>query len=158
MAMSADITTSWYACQPQCGSLWYNISSIALKSDDLMDSNEFIKIRQNLDKTQVELARILCVSAKAIQSFEQGWRKIPTHVERQLLLLLSLKRIKFLSTKPCWETINCPYEHKINCIVWELKIKHFCWFMNGTFCQGKVHKNWGDKIKICKDCEVYQSS
>jgi DNA-binding XRE family transcriptional regulator len=39
-----------------------------------MESNEFSGIRKYLGKTQSELAGLLCVSTKAIQSFEQGWR------------------------------------------------------------------------------------
>ena len=50
-----------------------------------MDKKEFSQIRRHLKKTQKELARLLCVSPKAVQSFEQGWRKIPANVERQLL-------------------------------------------------------------------------
>ena len=40
-------------------------------------------------KTQNQLARLLGTSFKAIQSFEQGWRNVPAHTERQLLLLLA---------------------------------------------------------------------
>ncbi|MFC1935046.1 helix-turn-helix domain-containing protein [Chloroflexota bacterium] len=57
-----------------------------------MDNSEFSQIRRSLGKTQGELARLLCVSPKAIQSFEQGWRNIPASAERQLLFLISLKR------------------------------------------------------------------
>jgi DNA-binding XRE family transcriptional regulator len=38
-----------------------------------MNYEEFSRIRHYLDKTQSELAGLLCVSTKAIQSFEQGW-------------------------------------------------------------------------------------
>jgi DNA-binding XRE family transcriptional regulator len=41
-----------------------------------MNYEEFSRIRHYLDKTQSELAGLLCVSTKAIQSFEQGWRPI----------------------------------------------------------------------------------
>ena len=57
-----------------------------------MDSKEFSKIRCQLEMTQNQLSRVLCVSPKAIQSFEQGWRDVPTHVEREILLLLSLRQ------------------------------------------------------------------
>lgn len=40
----------------------------------VLDKNEFSKIRGALGKTQKKLAQLLCVSVKAIQSFEQGWR------------------------------------------------------------------------------------
>ncbi|MFC2013250.1 helix-turn-helix domain-containing protein [Chloroflexota bacterium] len=47
-----------------------------------MESKEFSKIRQHLGKSQNQLARLLCVSPKAIQSFEQGWRNVPPNAER----------------------------------------------------------------------------
>ncbi len=123
----------------------------------LMDSKEFSHGRHLLGKTQDQLAQLLCVSLKAVQSFEQGWRRVPPYIERQLLLLLSLKRSVDSSTEPCWKIKNCPDEWRENCIVWELKARHFCWFMNGTFCQGQLQKNWDEKIRLCRECEVYKS-
>jgi len=122
-----------------------------------MDSKEFSQIRHHLGKTQNQLARLLCVSPKAVQSFEQGWRHIPVNVERQLLFLLSLKRASDENKRPCWEIKNCPVEWRDNCSAWELKAGHFCWFINGTFCQGKIHESWDDKIIFCRTCEVYKS-
>ena len=124
---------------------------------NLMDSKEFTKIRHTLGRTQDELARILCVSPKAIQSFEQGWRNIPSHIEREMLLLLSLKTSFNSNIQPCWAMKKCSDEWREKCIVWELRAKQFCWFINGTFCQGMMHKNWSEKIKFCRDCEVYRS-
>jgi len=121
-----------------------------------MDSKEFSQIRYILGKTQKQLAQLLCVSTKAIQSFEQGWRKIPAHIGREMLLLLTLKTYENRSIKSCWDILNCPSEWRNNCIVWELKAGHFCWFLNGTFCQGKVQRKWEDKINLCRKCEVYR--
>ena len=121
-----------------------------------MDSKEFAQIRSALGKTQGQMAKLLCISNKAIQSFEQGWRKIPSHTEREILALLALKRGVHTPTKPCWEIKNCPDEWRVNCLVWEFQAKHFCWFFNGTFCQGKTHEKWADKIKICRQCEIFQ--
>lgn len=120
-----------------------------------MDSKEFSQIRRTLGKTQKQLAQLLCVSTKAIQSFEQGWRKIPAHIGREMLLLMMLKTYKNRSIKPCWDTLNCPDEWRNKCIVWEVKAGHFCWFFNGTYCQGKISKSWEDKMKLCSKCEVY---
>ena len=122
-----------------------------------MDRKEFSRIRHYLGKTQNELARLMCVSPKAVQSFEQGWRKIPASVERQLLFLLSLKRSMDETTRPCWEIKKCPEEYKDRCSAWEFKAGHFCWFVNGTFCQGKTQENWNKKIQLCRTCEVYKS-
>ena len=122
-----------------------------------MDRMEFSQIRQSLDKTQAELARLLCVSPRAVQSFEQGWRDIPAGAERQLLFIISLKKSSDAIGVPCWETQDCPLEWKENCAAWEYKVGHFCWFINGTFCQGKSQENWEKKIKLCRQCKVFQS-
>jgi len=123
-----------------------------------MESKEFSQVRRYLDKTQNQLALLLCVSPKAIQSFEQGWRRIPTYIERQMLLLLSLKRLSSDAViTPCWEIKNCPNEWRENCIVWELQARHFCWFLNGTACQGRLQESYDKKLEICRKCEVYQS-
>ena len=124
-----------------------------------MDKKELAAIRQSLGKSQNRLSKILCVSEKAVQSFEQGWRNIPTYIEREMLMLLAFanlsKRNKEL--KACWEVIDCPEEWRQKCIVGELNIKHFCWFVNGTFCKGEYQKNWEDKISVCKKCKVFKT-
>lgn len=124
-----------------------------------MDKKEFVAIRQGLGKSQKELSKILCVSEKTIQSFEQGWRNIPAYIEREMMLLQTLKNTseQDRKSKACWEVINCPEEWRRKCIVGELQIKYFCWLVNGTFCQGEYKKNWEEKIRFCKECEVFRS-
>ncbi len=121
-----------------------------------MDNKEFLQIRRFLGKTQEELARLLCVSPRAIQSFEQGWRNIPASAERQLLFLASLKMSFDENTGPCWDIRNCPQEWRENCTAWEYKAGYFCWFINGTFCQGRSQENWGKKIKLCRECAMFR--
>lgn len=122
-----------------------------------MQSEEFIKIRHVLGKTQKQLAQVLCSSITTIQSFEQGWRNVPVHIEREILLFLSLKTHSEGTTRVCWNIKKCPDDWRVNCIVWELKAGHLCWFLNATFCQGCLQGNWDNKIKICRKCEVYQA-
>lgn len=122
-----------------------------------MESKEFSHIRHFLGKGQRELARLLCVSTKAIQSFEGGWRNIPSHAERQLLFLLTLKRSLENEDEPCWEVQNCCPEWREKCSVWEFKAGHFCWFISGTYCQGKYQENWKNKMKLCQQCDVFRS-
>ena len=122
-----------------------------------MNKREFKQIRHYLGKSQRELARLLCISPRTIQSFEQGWRTISANIERQLLFLLSLKRSSSEHSSSCWEILNCPAEWRDNCAAWEFKAGHFCWFINGTFCRGKIQKNWHDKIDLCRKCKVYTS-
>ena len=122
-----------------------------------MNNREFAQIRHYLGKTQKELARLLCVSPRTIQSFEQGWRNISANTERQLLFLLTLKRSPSEHSGSCWKILKCPAEWRDNCTAWEFKAGYFCWFINGTFCQGKLQKNWREKIKLCQECKVYKS-
>jgi DNA-binding XRE family transcriptional regulator len=75
-----------------------------------VDRKEFSHIRRHLGKTQSQLAQLLGTSLKAVQSFEQGWRKIPVHIERQLLFLLAMKRTRDREQVPCWVIERCPME------------------------------------------------
>lgn len=122
-----------------------------------MDSKEFSQIRRYLGKTQSQLAQLLSVSPKGIQSFEQGLRNISTHIERHLLFLLFLKRSRDASNRPCWLLRNCPIEIRRNCPAWEFQAGHLCWFINGTICKGVVQESWSKKMKLCRQCEVFRS-
>jgi DNA-binding XRE family transcriptional regulator len=122
-----------------------------------MEKIEFSKIRRHLGKTQRQLALLLGTSSKAIQSFEQGWRNVSVHTERQLLLLLALKSSLGKKAKPCWLICKCPPKHRQDCPASEFRAGHICWFINGTFCRGKVQESWPKKMKICRQCQVFQS-
>lgn len=126
--------------------------------DGPMDNAEFAQTRRYLEKTQAQLATLLGVSPKAVQSFEQGWRRIPLHVERQLLLLLFLKRRPLDSGEPCWDRKSCDPEVRERCIAWEVQAGDLCWFINGTRCGGRVQKSWTEKMQLCRQCEVFRSA
>ena len=121
-----------------------------------MQSREFTRIRHYLGDTQGQLARLFCVSPKAIQSYEQGWRNIPASIERQLLFLLSMKRSLDERTRPCWEINNCPNEWRRNCAAWEFKAGHLGWFINGAFCKGNSSDSCEQKMQLCRQCEVFR--
>jgi hypothetical protein len=80
-----------------------------------VEKEEFVEARTKLNKTQKEIAQLLGVSVKAIYSYEQGWRSIPTHVERQMFFLLSRKRGSRDLGKPCWIIKKCPPKHRKEC-------------------------------------------
>jgi DNA-binding XRE family transcriptional regulator len=122
-----------------------------------MNSKEFSQIRSLLSKTQKQMAQLLGVSLKAIQSFEQGWRKIPVHTERQSLLLLALKRSDVHRNRPCWLIMECATEFQKNCPAREFNAGYLCWLINGTICHGKEQNNWQQKMGMCKKCKVFQS-
>jgi DNA-binding XRE family transcriptional regulator len=122
-----------------------------------MDKKEFSQIRDHLKKTQEQMARLLGVSPKAVQSFEQGWRHIPIHVERQVLFLLAMERSQHRRNKPCWVMRQCPPEKRRNCPAWEFQSGDFCWFINGTVCQGEVQESWQKKMQMCRECQVFRA-
>ena len=122
-----------------------------------MESIKLKETRARLNKTQKELAMLLGVSVKAIHSYEQGWRRIPHHVERQLLFLLSKAiNINEKPLKNCWEIQKCPEHKQQSCPAIEFNAGDICWFINGTQCNGKIHDTWGDKINECRSCKVFK--
>ncbi len=122
-----------------------------------MDRKEFSHIRRQLGKTQSQMAQLLGTSLKAVQSFEQGWRKVPVHIERQALFLLAMKGGEGRPAEPCWDVLRCPMETRLNCPAWEFQSGHLCWFINGTICHGQVHGTWREKIEACRKCDVLRS-
>ena len=122
-----------------------------------MNNGEFKNFRQQLEKTQKQMSQLLGVSLKAIHSYEQGWRTIPPAVERQLYFLVSRKNIGTNGSKACWRIKKCPAARKKQCPAWEFKSGNLCWFINGTICEGTIHKHWKEKMEVCRTCEVFTS-
>jgi hypothetical protein len=120
-----------------------------------VDSKEFIYFRKKLNKTQKQMAQLLGTSLKAIHSYEQGWRSIPPSAERQMFFLVSRIAENRKRRKPCWAIKKCSPDQKAHCPAWEFKAGKICWFINGTICEGSVQKNWKEKMKICRSCEVF---
>lgn len=121
-----------------------------------MNRETFAKLRAKLGKTQKVLAVLLGVSLKAVQSYEQGWRPIPIHVERQLYFLLVNQRGSGHSRRQdCWTLKKCG--RKKECPAWEFQAGHLCWFLSGTRCKCTEDKTWKDKIAICRECEALTS-
>lgn len=120
-----------------------------------MDNQEFSLFRQKLEKTQKQMAELLGTSLKTVQSFEQGWRKVPVHIERQMLFLLNMKKRKADNARPCWDIQNCSVQARQGCPAWEFNAGNLCWFINGTICLGKPQNNWSQKMKVCRKCGVF---
>lgn len=122
-----------------------------------MKKSEFKYFRQKLNKTQKQMAELLGTSLKAVHSYEQGWRNVPVHIERQIYFLISRSVKKSKGTKACWAIKKCSPEQKKRCPAWEFSSGDLCWFINGTVCEGTVQKDWKEKMKICRSCEVFNS-
>jgi len=123
-----------------------------------MNNEEFQAFRLQLGKTQKQLSELLGTSLKAIQSFEQGWRKVPVHIERQMLFLLVLHKGKTKGVQPCWDVQDCPPERRLGCPAWEFNAGHLCWFINGTICQGTPRSSWSRKMSVCRRCRVFRNN
>jgi DNA-binding XRE family transcriptional regulator len=120
----------------------------------LMDSKEFKYYRKKLNKTQKQMAHLLGTSIKAIHSYEQGWRTVPPSVERQIFFLVSRIEENRIPSNACWTIKKCSPDQKAKCPAWEFKVGKLCWFINGTICEGSAQKNWKEKMRICRSCEV----
>jgi len=121
-----------------------------------MDKKEFSKIRKNLKKTQQQVSLLLGVSKKAVESYEQGLRNIPTNIERIMYyLLFKLNMEKLDSDKICWEVTRCPENIRNNCVAWVAGEGFFCWFLTGKTCLGGKladQKNF----KSCFECSFFK--
>ncbi len=121
-----------------------------------MDPDNFKAARTRLEKTQKEMAQLLGVSIKAIHSYEQGWRRIPHHVERQVLFLLSRVLDPDNTAQKCWDINQCPDSRQENCPAREFNAGDLCWFINGTRCSGQTHHTWADKMEACRICPAFR--
>jgi DNA-binding XRE family transcriptional regulator len=123
-----------------------------------MESRDFLHFRKKLHKTQEEMSKLLGVSVKAVRSYEQGWRSVPSHVARQMLFLISKKEENLDPLQPCWIIKNCKQANRETCPAWEFQAGTLCWFMYGTACNNGDQKTWNEKIKFCQNCSAFPPS
>jgi DNA-binding transcriptional regulator YiaG len=111
--------------------------------------------RKAMGMTQQEMANLLGVSKKAVQSYEQGWRNTPANVERLCLMyLVGLHTCRRRDIIPCWDQLDCAQKNRERCIVWRLQRGDSCWMFTGTYCTGEPEEKWARKLEICRKCEV----
>jgi len=114
-------------------------------------------IRSEMGLSQSELAGLVGIGSRAIQSYEQEWRQPSEMVERMLLLLLMAHRHGAeLSRLRCWEQKECSPGVRERCIAYATRQGHLCWFLTGTICEGQRQKSWSDKLRLCLDCGFMQ--
>ncbi len=115
-----------------------------------MAGADFARLRSSLGKSQRELAELLGVSLKAVESYEQGWRNVPAHVERLLyFLLFKLNEDEIEAAEPCWESKDCPEASRSKCVAFVAKEGRFCWFFTGRLCAAKPGAG------ACYTCDVF---
>ena len=122
-----------------------------------MKKEEFLKIREKLGKTQKEMAALLGVSGKTVESYEQGLRNIPVNVARIVyFLLFRLNMDKFDEKELCWDINKCPEHFRENCVSWAAKEGFFCWFITGNVCAQK--KTAPHPIGSCFECDFFKKN
>jgi transcriptional regulator with XRE-family HTH domain len=127
-----------------------------------MSGQEFARLRATLGRSQRELAELLGLSLKAVESYEQGWRKVPAHVERLLyFLIFKLNEDEIRAEDPCWESKACPDDVRTKCVAFVAKEGRFCWFFTGKLCaiakasaSGSATDGGADG-RGCYSCEVF---
>ena len=123
-----------------------------------MQKAEFTRIRKKLGKTQKQMSALLGVSQKAIESYEQGLRNIPSNIERilyYLLFKLNMDKLGEDEKKLCWDKKDCPQHFRENCLAWMAKEGFFCWFITGKICPAEKqlsHKSTG----TCFNCSFFK--
>ena len=110
-------------------------------------------IRAILERTQAELAAALGISEKAVQSYEQGWRKTPVRVMMQLLVLLAIHRR--MDDVPCWDIVDCPHPRRDACPSHSIGKGRFCWFIAPEHCHPPTVDTDKDVLP-CMSCPVIQ--
>ena len=122
-----------------------------------MKKDEFIKIRKKLDKTQKEMAALLGISIKTVESYEQELRNIPVNVERIVyFLLFKLNREKLDENEKCWDKKECPSSTQKNCLAWLAKEGFYCWFITGKVCAHEKRKSQGSDS--CFTCSFFREN
>ena len=113
------------------------------------------QIRGVMNRTQAELAAALRVSEKAIQSYEQGWRKVPARFMIQLLVLLALYRKQTMDDVPCWEIRKCTTAQRDTCTSFTIGRGQFCWMIGGQACCPPADSA-PEPVLPCMACPVVQ--
>ncbi len=119
-----------------------------------LESERMKKIRAKVGMTQAEVAQALGVSIRAIQSYEQGWREVPTHIMVQMLVLAAAHHTLPDERRSCWDITGCPPERQAKCPCRRTDGR-LCWLVSGRLCSGPSTSGAHD-IQGCMNCPVIQ--
>jgi len=129
-------------------------NSITSDKKSSLESERVRQIRAKVGMTQAEVAQALGVSIRAIQSYEQGWREVPTHIMVQMLVLAAAHHTLPGERKSCWEITGCPSERQAKCPCRRTDGR-LCWLVSGRLCSGLVAGD-GHDLQRCMNCPVIQ--
>ena len=120
-------------------------------------SQDFRRVRRELEVTQAEMGKILGLSVKAVQSYEQGWRRPPDSIRRLLMVVFVSHRLwNHRHTIACWEQKRCPRKVRNECRAYQVRQGHLCWLITGTKCDGIDLRDCDKKRAACEKCAVYK--
>ena len=120
-----------------------------------VDITNLRSVREALRKSQAELADLLGLSVRAIQSYEQGWRRTPLGVQKMTLLLLCLQRRNGRALpSPCWVTRGCDAETRAACSSREFGGGRFCWLFSSATQRCKASDGSDGSLEPCLRCPV----
>ena len=113
----------------------------------------FRALRECLGMTQAGASRSLGISTKAVESYEQGWRRVPEHALRHLLTLLALRQRYEWNGVPCWEQMHCDESLRHQCTSFRISGGRFCWLVASNDCQRSRQGNVKGVLN-CLNCPV----
>ena len=116
-------------------------------------SNHFQIVRTAMGRSQSEIATTLGISTKAVQSYEQGWRRVSPRIMSQFLVLLALHRGRAKTLQACWRVRHCPVKIRNHCPAYLIAHGRFCWFIAGKKCTPS-HKRNATYTATCMECRV----
>lgn len=105
--------------------------------------------RKRIGLTQSQMASALGVSAKAIQSYEQGWRTIPDRVLGHMLALVSLALGTSRKGPPCWDVRACDDEKRAHCLSHHITRGKLCWLVKADTCSAIQALKKGSTQDLC---------
>jgi len=124
-----------------------------------MQKEDFKKLRKILRKTQKEMAELLGVSKKTVESYEQGLRNIPPNVQRIVYFLLFKLTIKKADKKrKCWNAKKCAPPIRNNCVAWLAKEGYYCWFITGRVCAAEQPPHGEGCCDSCFECDFFKEN
>jgi DNA-binding XRE family transcriptional regulator len=115
---------------------------------------DLCRVRESLGKSQSEMASLLGISIRAVQSYEQGWRPTPALIQKMAAFLLFMNHRRDHETKSCYDLCGCSEEAKQGCPGAQMCHGNACWLVTDTVCQGKKLKSWKAKAAKCRKCPV----
>ncbi|MDD2599267.1 MAG: helix-turn-helix domain-containing protein [Kiritimatiellae bacterium] len=123
------------------------------KKNKCWEASESVKqIRKHARLTQSAVAQALGVSIRAIQSYEQGWREVPTHIMVQLLVLAAAHHTGASERAACWDVTRCPPERQALCPCRRTDGR-LCWLVSGRLCAAPSTSGPKD-VQRCMECSV----